>query len=777
MRWAEIRRHHLNPPRTEMAEAPNISAKITGDASGLLAELTKATAGLKEFSQGSLTGVSGLTSVFSNLKAPLMALGGLLGAGGFLKSSVSATKEWVVEVNKLQRVMGGTSEQATAWAVAIHKANGSVDDFLPVLTKMSKTINADEDAFKRLGVSTRDAQGHLKPAQEVVLDTFEALQKMKGGFDKNVESQRIFGRGFADLQKFMAINKEKLEEARAEAERLNIVVGPDWQKSVKEFRAADKDLELSMKALKIQIGKEVMPAMTALNQEMAESGPVAAQALGGALYWVMQTTYALREQLEKLITYMVGAWDNLWIRVSTAGRMAAKAIKGDWAGAEKEMDEGLKRLQKVADDNAAIYKAIEDTYTGKTLGIMGLGPKKASDKDGADAGSKPTKDRNQFAEEMNRLRQDGLRYLQDELLATKEAAELDKMRLDYERDLETIKDKAKAQGWSASQRAQAERQAALNASDAWTSITRKYTLEREKMETELQAKLVAQEEGGLTQRLETVRKTFVQIREEATKLGKDAGFFNIIAGAEQEAKRRAFIDQVKADLAALKTEMAQTAEAMGRALTMGERLEILNRFSRQRGTKSAAAEQYKDENNIGKAGIGGLTAGLKEFASNGALTWEDWKRLGLDGINSVTNAFAKGIAGLISGTMSLRDALKSIWQDITQAIIQAVSQIIAKFLVINALRLAMGGGALGFGSFVGLPMAASNMAANIAGASAAVASYRSAGASYAAGAGSYAQPVSVDLRGAVIAGESAESARLIGDLVQRHLDARNRRMA
>lgn len=763
-----------------MAEAPNISAKITGDASGLLAEIQKSTASLKQFTSETNGLSKNMGGIFSSITGPLAAIAGLVGGTAFLKSTITDTKDWAVEVGKLQRVMGGSSEQASAWAIAIHKANGSVDDFIPVLTKMSKTINSDEDAFKRLGVSTRDAQGHLRPAEQVVLDTFEALQKMKGGFDKNVESQRIFGRGFADLQKFMSINQESLENAREEGEKLNMIVGPEWQEAVKQYRSAGKDLEITQKALSITIGKELLPVMTQFNKAATEDGPTAVKVLGAAVKGVVElidaTLSGLKMAFIGLGAIVRGMVDSIAVVIRTVWGFlsgGAPGAKKAWDESTRDMKENWKGFMGELDKTSLDFTVRQM----QRWGDLGMGPGKGPQETKEDAKSKPTKDRNQWAEEMNRLRQEGLKYLQDELLATREAAEIEKARLDYEKDMETIKDKAKAQGWSASQRAQAEHKAAENASDAWTSITRKYTLEREQMETELQAKLVAQEEGGLAQRLEAVRKTFVQIRDVATKLGKDAGFFSIIAGAEQEAKRRAFLDQVKHDLAALKNEMAQTAETMGRALTMGERLEILNRYSRQRGTKSAAAEQYKDENNIGKAGIGGLTAGLKEFAANGAMTWEDWKRLGLDGINSVTNAFAKGIAGLISGTMSLRDALKSIWQDITQAIIQAVSQIIAKFLVINALRMAMGMGTLGFGSFVGLPMAASNMAANIAGASAAVASYRSAGASYAAGAGSYAQPLSVDLRGAVIAGESAESARLIGDLVQRHLDARNRRMA
>lgn len=788
-----------------MAETSELKVKITGDASSALGALNQFSKQV-EGASSHVNGIAGkLGALLSGIQAPLAALTGVIGGGALMQSAINETVSWTKEANKLSKALGITTQEASVLNLAVGDIYGSLDEFLPAMGKLVKTIASDEDAFKRLGVSTRDAQGNLRPMTEIMTDTNAALLEMKAGTDRNVEGVRIYGRSWAEASKFLALTPQVMQEAQAKAEKLNLIVGADSVESTKKYRASMNDLEDTARALKIRLGNELLPAVTALNDEVAETGPTLVKGMGGAFHWILQVVYALREQVEHLLTWMFGAWDNLGTRISSVGGAIGKALKLNFTGAKAEIDRGVKELKQNAVFNQGVHDAIRAKYADKTMALMGLVPKAVQVATTGDpARSKEQKDLNRHAEEMNRLRQDGLRYLQDELLATKQKAELDGVLLSYEKEMEAIKDKAKAQGWSLAQRTQAETQVALNAGDAWASITRKYALEREKLETELQAKLQAQEEGGLTQRLEAVRKTFAQIREEATKLGKDAGFFAIISGAEQEAKRRAFIDQVKQDLSALKTEMAQAAETMGRALTLGEKLEILGRYTRERGTKASAAEQFKDENNLNKPGFGGLRAGLDEFTKTGSMTWKDWKDLGLNAINSVTNAFAGGIKGLITGQMTLKEALTSIWRNIGNAILDVLAQIIAKFLVINMLKLAMTGTGMGFGAFMGFPSAGMvaapmigggqagfvdlargfasagyNLASNIAASERQTSRYGLQAAEYARSASSYAyaQPISVDLRGAVIAGESAESSRLIGDLVQRHLDARNRRMA
>jgi SLT domain-containing protein len=690
-----------------MAETSELKVKITGDATSALGALNQFSKQV-EGTASHVDGIAGkLGALLSGIQAPLAALTGVIGGGALMQSAINETVNWTKEANKLSKALGITTQEASVLNLAVGDIYGSLDEFLPAMGKLVKTIASDEDAFKRLGVSTRDAQGNLRPMTEIMTDTNAALLKLKAGTDRNVEGVRIYGKSWAEASKFLALTPQVMQEAKDKAEKLNLVVGSDSVEATKRYRASMNDLDDTAKGLKIRLGNELLPTVTDLNEAMTEVGPVATTVLGGVLKGVAQVVDAIVSGLKMAFIYLGalvrGMVDAIAVPMATVWGFLSGGVKD----AKQAFDSSTRDMKSNWQGFMGELDKTSLAFTQREMVRWGdlANPKKLASGTGGDGGrsgkEKEKEKENRHAEEMNRLRQDGLKYLQDELLATREKSELSGVLLSYEKEMEAIKDKTKAQGWSLAQRTQAETQVALNAGDAWASITRKFALEREKLETELQAKLQAQEEGGLTQRLEAVRKTFAQIREEATKLGKDAGFFAIISGAEQEAKRRAFIDQVKQDLSALKTEMAQAAETMGRALTLGEKLEILGRYTRERGTKASAAEQFKDENNLNKPGYGGLRAGLDEFTKTGSMTWKDWKDLGLNAINSVTNAFAGGIKGLITGQMTLKEALTSIWRNIGNAILDVLAQIIAKFLVINMLKFAMTGTTMGFSEFMG----------------------------------------------------------------------------
>lgn len=177
-----------------------VKVEITGDASSLLGALNQSTAGLRGFAKD-VDGVSaGLSGMMKNLTAPLAALAGLVGGGAFLKSAAKETVDWTVQAQKLARVLGTTTENASVMGVAIKGVHGDIDTFMGITAKMVKTLNSNETAFNDLGVATRDNQGHLRGAQEVLLDTFGALSQMKEGTDRNVASVQIFGRGWLETR-------------------------------------------------------------------------------------------------------------------------------------------------------------------------------------------------------------------------------------------------------------------------------------------------------------------------------------------------------------------------------------------------------------------------------------------------------------------------------------------------------------------------------------------------------------------------------------------------
>lgn len=266
----------------------SMSIKITGDPKLLLSALEQSTAGLKSFAREVDSIGAGMGGMLKNLQAPILALAGLVGGGAFLAGTITETKDWAVEASKLSKTLGITTEQASVLNLAIGDIYGNMDEFLPVVAKLTKSLNANEDAFKKLGVATRDNQGHLRPTLSIMADVNTKLMEMKSGTDRNVASMQIYGKGWMDVQRYLGLTNEVMQAAQEKAEKLNLIVGGDSVAATKAYRESMNDLEDVVKSLKIRLGQELMPVMTQFNNAVSEEGPSALKVLGGALRGVYE---------------------------------------------------------------------------------------------------------------------------------------------------------------------------------------------------------------------------------------------------------------------------------------------------------------------------------------------------------------------------------------------------------------------------------------------------------------------------------------------------------
>lgn len=287
-------------------------------------------------------------------------------------------------------------------------------------------------------------------------------------------------------------------------------------------------------------------------------------------------------------------------------------------------------------------------------------------------------------------------------LAEKEAAEQAELHASILTELAQIQreNTADEEGKKAlSDQKYGERRAAILAKEEARKlqIAEKYGAERTEKEDQLQRNLTALEEGGLEKRYKEIEDNAARMRKTAKELGKDAGFFANIDAAVEAQKAEAYKAQVLSDMQKIRRELADAAKGENRKLDPGEVATILDRWRKKGGTSTEAANKVAAERTPTGGAQGGLESAIKNWIASATDSFEVWKHIATNAINSVENAFAKGIQGLLTGQMSFSEAMKSIWNDLAGAIIGAISQIIAKFIVLNLLT----GGAWGWSAFIG----------------------------------------------------------------------------
>lgn len=643
---------------------------ITGDSKLLFQALEKSSMQVKSFAKDISTMSGAVQSTFASMKAPIVAVLGLIGGGAFLKSAVDETKNWTIEATKLSKTLGITTESASVMNIAIGDIHGSVDEFMPIIGKLTRTINTDEEAFKRLGVATRDSRGHLRSTVDIMLDTNKALLGMKEGTDRNVEAARIYGRGWMDVRKYLGLTNETLQEAHDKAEKLNLIVGQDAVDATKAYRDSLNELDDTTKALKVRLGAELMPLLTALNNDMAENGPQAVSSLSNAFSGLYQMLNAVRETMRRNWEETEYTFRSLINIGEAAAKIALQVQGGNLKGVSSTWKSFLSGQAEEEKTHWRTIQSIRDDYTESTQRLMGLGPKSKAKAQDTDSDTSENKSQgkpkeNVYAEELNKLDAERAKILREQTKEAKALADWDQIQTKLQEQLLRYAKEVKDHRLSPSQAKTLGSQA-----NAIAEAQQKALLEREQKEDEdaSQKYWEAREERSKTHRLANLdlEQADIQQRYEMGEIGyeQQLDMLSKIENEKYEIERAS----IQKRLALLHTEDNQE-----RVKLNGELQKLQDEHA-----KSVQGTQFQRESNKQQASP---LAGVKAYIAQGKAALRDWKSITQQTLQGVENAFARGISGILSGQMTLGQGLKAIWEGITSTIIELLAQLAAKWIV------------------------------------------------------------------------------------------------
>ena len=94
-------------------------------------------------------------------------------------------------------------------------------------------------ALHQLGISTKNADGSLRPMNDVLLDVFGTLGKMEPTMERNNIAAQLFGMRWQQIAPLMALSREEIQGLIAEAP--NLLSDADKQRA--------RDFEVEMKKI------------------------------------------------------------------------------------------------------------------------------------------------------------------------------------------------------------------------------------------------------------------------------------------------------------------------------------------------------------------------------------------------------------------------------------------------------------------------------------------------------------------------------------------------
>ena len=342
----------------------DVEVKVGADTGELESGLGTVTSKMRE-------ALSGMDSNMASTMAMGTALGSVIGEvlvgavehlAEAMQETITKTVEFREEADSLGRKLGTTATNANDIAAALGNIYVSTDEYTSAAKGMEKILNTNEASLKKLGITTRDVNGNLRPLNDLMLDGIKVVNDHKAGIDRNITSTQIFGKAIQDGSRLLELNKQRISEGTAENERYGLVVGVEAVEDLENFKAAHDDVNDSIMGMRNAVGNALLPVLTKFSEWFAYIAPAAILVLKGVIGGIVSVFWGLKLSAEIVWNSIAYAVEATGAQIMRFARTAEAALTGDFAGATAAWDKGTKAISDIADKRfGAISDAAADT--------------------------------------------------------------------------------------------------------------------------------------------------------------------------------------------------------------------------------------------------------------------------------------------------------------------------------------------------------------------------------------------------------------------------------
>ena len=685
----------------------------------------------------------GLGAVMGKLNGIFLGVTAALAGGAVFKEAVHAATQLTSENLKLARALGVTLEKASGVHAAMHKLGIETDTVVTASQKMVRQLKAHEDSFNKIGIVTRDANGHFRDTLDIMTTGLGKLGEYRAGVDRTALAQMMFGRGAGDVTQLMRLNNAEIAEGARVAKELGLVTTNDGVTAMRAYKASVAEVSEVFEAFKVAVGSAMLPVLTELSEWFRSTGTSAVQGfirqmsgLAKAILDVVRSGQLIfawmnqfRVHLNALDEYVAMFQEALHTQFVMIGKIIRDAFMLNWGAIEADWNDGMAKIDAIATSHARhIAEEMGAAQRAVDLANRALN---AVDQPAHLGGGHSRQDANKYG---NPDTVDGLRA--DDIKGGKSAkgkkASAGKDDLVQHLDAEL---EAKKTAWALEQDAQGTAQSYSLQSEAeyWAAVLRRTDLSA-KDKTAIEKKWLAvraqlkSEEIGLAIRAyrADLEAAGANWDKKVAILRQEQAFIARMYGAESK-EARAAADAVKAaerDKAAairkLQAEVIKGEEAarqssvdaaeaaasfevqMGRE-TQGKLLQQEKGFENQRYAiaKDALLKQIE----LDKLDPSTDPAKLKQLYNQveqldrvhqNKLTQIDRQaalersRIQRAAIGQIASGFASAIAQMATLQKGFAATVKSIWQTLQQTIASALESIIQGWLTRQLSALILG---------------------------------------------------------------------------------------
>ena len=281
------------------------------------------------------------------------------GLGVLVKRAIDAGDEF----NKLAQKTGISTEALSALDFAAKQSG--VEDLGESLIKLNRSMSeafqgskTQIAAFEALGVSIKDAQGNLRPTEQVLRDIADAFARFQGDQSSPAKvaiAMDLFGKSGAALIPLLNGGSKGLDQFMKRARELGLIIDGETAKASEDFNDALGELKFGLEGVGRSVAKEVSPSLKRLAEIITDP------AFTAGIQKIVEGAISATEKVAKLVAAVGNIGTSQKLRelgreaTSLADRLehlekGRKVLEGFGRDVDAELAQGRKRLAEINEE-------------------------------------------------------------------------------------------------------------------------------------------------------------------------------------------------------------------------------------------------------------------------------------------------------------------------------------------------------------------------------------------------------------------------------------------
>lgn len=296
---------------------------------------------------------SQVANVFATgLKAMAVASTATIVAMGKMALTAGATAD---DLNTLSKTTGLTTKELQEFKYAsdlidvdLNTLSGALKKTTTAMSNAKGGTGKSADAFKKLGVSIKNADGTLRNNNDVFKESIRALGNVANETERDALAMELFGKSATELNPLIKGGIDDLDKMSKKANELGLILSQDALDGANAFNDEIDILKANTKGIFNKIGteiaKDLTPAMQKLNEATENTIKRLSTALDeGGLAGLMDELIAIFNEIDwgeiatlfsEGLNNVIDAWNNFFAEVDwqQLGANIIEFIKNiDWA--------------------------------------------------------------------------------------------------------------------------------------------------------------------------------------------------------------------------------------------------------------------------------------------------------------------------------------------------------------------------------------------------------------------------------------------------------------